>query len=242
VSADTENINNPYAPPTVVDAIAGPPVNGYFRSTKVFAWIAILTIGIATFIECLFEAFGLSSFDPPTLQLLAAIDVICALVGVIIYCVWLFRSAKNAMFFSGRSLSHSAGLAVGYYFIPFFNFVKPILSMSEIYDKTYAIYREKRPVGLLRFWWAAWIGFLILTRIYGGLGAEELGSPPVTAARFFACITVIQVIYILTKRQHQIMSSPELMAKIGRNSFVDTFPSTAGLPMKKAVIPPPRSE
>ena len=107
--------------------------------------------------------------------------------------------------------------------------------MSEIFDKTYALYQENRPVILLRLWWASWIIFLLLSRFHNTMRSESDTNYPLLGVRAFSSICVILVIHTLTKRQHQIITSSELMSKISRKPFLNLYPVEKGAPLIKGI-------
>lgn len=201
-----------------------------FLKTATVAWAAIILLGSETALNAALYIYRHRLAGTEFASALTQLYYCLFVSGVICYCFWIYRSAKNSQYFSGLPLSHSAGMAVGYYFIPLIYLVMPVKSMSEIYSKTYLLYQEKRPTVLLACWWTAWI----VTLISGQVGSFLVIS---VVSRVLACVGVSLVIFTLTRRQYQIMGDPDLYAKIGLNQYRPTFPALAGIPMKKAKLP-----
>lgn len=100
-------------------------------------------------------------------------SVLLFLTTVVVYCCWKYRAYKNLKALGAQDLKYSPGWAVGYYFIPFFNLVRPAQVMSEIWRASGPEVRSDGPVAwktlkpthLITGWWAAWISSSVLSRI-----------------------------------------------------------------------------
>lgn len=103
--------------------------------------------------------------------------VICALS----FFIWLNRAYNNLPVIGARNLQHSPGWAVGWWFIPFANFVKPFQVVREIYAESAPAHRnENGDVALtpasfeiIGFWWAAFLLFGFALRISDRLADES---------------------------------------------------------------------
>lgn len=80
-------------------------------------------------------------------------------VTIVFFCFWIYRLARNVRALSGRRLSFSAGLAVGYYFIPILSLWKPYQAMKEIWKGSANPQgrRSTRASPLVGWWWTFWI-------------------------------------------------------------------------------------
>lgn len=100
-------------------------------------------------------------------------------VTVIFFSIWIVRAHHNVRGFGANGMTISPGWAVGYFFIPFINLVRPYIAMSELWRAS------KRPnrwsslkSGIVPYWWGLWIVSNILGNIVGRmhLRANDLQS------------------------------------------------------------------
>ena len=97
-------------------------------------------------------------------------EAIVALVGLglivitaIVFLTWIYRAHKNLGALGARNLDFTSGWAVGWFFIPIMNLVRPYqiaeeiraASNPEITDPT--SWEEHKASGVIRGWWALWI-------------------------------------------------------------------------------------
>jgi len=90
---------------------------------------------------------------------------------VVLFCVWIHRANRNARALGAEGLEYTPGLAVVWFFVPFFNLFKPYFAVKEIYQASdpeailaedpgapLSIHWSNVPVPTqLRLWWIAWI-------------------------------------------------------------------------------------
>lgn len=104
---------------------------------------------------------------------LALMLVIFVLAGI-----WIYRASANLRSFGASRLPTSPGWAVGWYFIPFANLLKPFQAMSEIWRASTAPlqWEQAATPPLLRLWWALWLinGFLGNVTFRVSMRAEEV--------------------------------------------------------------------
>ena len=77
----------------------------------------------------------------------------------LIYFIWLYRSVSNALRFCPKSTKITPGWAIGWYFIPFANFVIPYNEMKELYkiSRNPDNWESQKPMPEIRCWWLFWI-------------------------------------------------------------------------------------
>ena len=91
-----------------------------------------------------------------------------SMITVVVFAVWIHRSARNAFLFNGLQFSlprqpgqrlqvmeESPGWCVGWYFLPLAMFWKPYQAMRDIFRSS--ALRQPQPVWLLPVWWALWV-------------------------------------------------------------------------------------
>jgi len=116
------------------------------------------------------------------------------LLSVVLVAMWIHRAHANLVEGGVDGLEFTPGWAVGWYFIPFANLVKPFQAMRELWTASHG---EHDPFGgqapsEVKAWWAAWIVGNILgtvsTRI---LLASEGGPSSVTVGNAFGAAGTI---------------------------------------------------
>ncbi len=234
---------NPYqAPAALQDATAvQPSLDFHFCKMKVYSRLALGFIALDipyTFLVILLAA-GVVRLPVETLELADQAHVVTTILGIVFYCMWKYRCARNAGSFYGGPLSYSPGWCVGYYFIPILMLFRPYQCMKDIYEKTYLILGRTPPNPVLLTWWLAWIFSGIIER--GVLATRTPGALIVShSVSLLATVLVIWVIHTLTRRQYEIVTDGELTAKIGTmNPFNrNLLPAARGIPMKRRQLPP----
>lgn len=84
---------------------------------------------------------------------------------------WLMRAARNIRALGGAGFSWSPGWAIGGWFIPYANWVIPLLVIREVYkgsrpENTHpASWQAQRVPGWVGWWWALWVGAPVLLQI-----------------------------------------------------------------------------
>lgn len=118
------------------------------------------------------------------LGLVAMVELAGRFFCVIFFLIWLSRAYKNLPVLGARHLEFSPGWAVGWWFIPFANLVKPYQVVRELYSESdpanrdVASYGSQPPVSfeLLGFWWGTFITFGIALRISDRM-IDDAGDP-----------------------------------------------------------------
>ena len=91
-----------------------------------------------------------------------------AMIGcVVLVCLWIHRAHSNLHQAGLDGLEFTPGWAVGWYFIPFANLVKPYGAMRELWHASHGesgAFDAPAP-SMINYWWAAWIIGNILSNI-----------------------------------------------------------------------------
>lgn len=111
----------------------------------------------------------------------ALIYVCFYLATAVVWGMFVHRSCANAHALGARGMQYTPGWAVGWYFVPFANLIKPFQATKEIYQATDpgadADNWRWRPVpSLLNWWWGAWIVSNVLGGIIGRLALSSHAS------------------------------------------------------------------
>jgi hypothetical protein len=110
-----------------------------------------------------------------SLGLLAIAYLFILFVTLVIVGRWIYRASANAHAISG-DLTISPGWAVGWYFVPFANLVKPLQAMKETWlASRYGSHWESEISSpLLGWWWGLWI----VSNILGNASLRLSSSSP----------------------------------------------------------------
>lgn len=97
--------------------------------------------------------------------ILSAIYVIIFIVSVILICIWINRSHKNARALGVTTIEQSPAWAVGSFFIPIISFFVPYQAMKGLVSGSLNLAQKPFSSNQLSAWWATWIIGLLLSRI-----------------------------------------------------------------------------
>ena len=76
----------------------------------------------------------------------------------IVWCVWQYRAQRNAIELAGGGLKFTPGWAVGWWFIPFANLVKPFETVRELWKASHGVaWRSLNTWRVIGWWWALWL-------------------------------------------------------------------------------------
>ncbi|RYD66870.1 MAG: DUF4328 domain-containing protein [Verrucomicrobiaceae bacterium] len=80
---------------------------------------------------------------------------------------WIHRANLNLRGFGAWDLKFTPGWAVGYFFIPFINLVRPYQAMKEIWQASHdpKNWQLQKNTALVGWWWALWILCSLMGRI-----------------------------------------------------------------------------
>ncbi len=154
--------------------------------------------------EVEFDDEGSVSVFVMLIGLVALLHIPVWLGGIVVFLVWIYKAYKNLEPLQASGLSHSPGWAVGWWFIPFANLVKPFQVMKEIWvesDPEYEAELAFLPTTLsapaiMGLWWATFLAGNILGRI-----AERMlpidGAVSSTYFYFFIISNALHVISLV---------------------------------------------
>jgi hypothetical protein len=101
-------------------------------------------------------------------------------VAGIVFIAWFYGMYKNLRLM-GRHPRHGTGWAIGGWFVPILNLWRPKDIADQIYrgsdpDSGYTdpLWEERTVPAVMHFWWAAWVGALILWRVSAVMSREAL--------------------------------------------------------------------
>lgn len=97
--------------------------------------------------------------------------------AVISVCMWTYRCASNARIIAPLRMSMSAGMAVGSYFIPFYNLFGPYRAMCDTVEITQEASGRSGIRRLVLPWWLCWIFANFLERISSKFAEQSPEGP-----------------------------------------------------------------
>ena len=239
------------------------PYNAPFTSAHVRAVILkiLLTVGaVAAVMSLLADAVSLA-FPPLAdeqelgdnpmgaaialiIFLLAILELIIYVTTIVFFLMWLYRAYNNVRAFDPwRRLDHSAGWAVGSFFIPFVNLVVPYRAVKEVWQKSgppgEALLSEPGPPASFPTWWLFWLlasfaGNISMRASFNENVPERTAtmiSIVASALSILAAVFAYLVVDAIDKRQE------ETAGKVKLGQFSGPPPPPPNLPMLGVVAP-----
>jgi hypothetical protein len=76
----------------------------------------------------------------------------------IVWCVWQHRAQRNAIELASGGLKFTPGWAVGWWFVPLANLVKPFETVRELWKASHGVaWRSLNTWRVIGWWWALWL-------------------------------------------------------------------------------------
>ena len=144
----------------------------------------------------------------------AALWSMTFLACAFVWLVWQHHAQVNARALTNGGTSITPGWAVGWWFIPFANLVKPYQAMHELRQASAGgpAWYERGVVPAIVIWWFTWIGFNVIGVF--ALGDRTTVDSLITADRFHlvsvligivsACLAIWIVRSVLTRQERAI--------------------------------------
>ena len=179
------------------------------------AWTSIFLVGL---IAATLAAFGSTIAEIGLLQRLAngefvseqalmANDDRQGLIGVVVllaylvliisFCIWIYRAAKNLQSLNVGGQRFSPGWAVGWWFVPFMNLVRPYQVVKELWKGSYPIsesddssaWRNAPTSAILGWWWGIWIvSNLVNTGVSRASLSDDISVDGLITADYFSLV------------------------------------------------------
>ena len=150
----------------------------------------------------------------------SSVETLLRLLAIILFLIWEYRAFKNLAALKAKYTEFSPGWAVGWWFIPLANLVKPFQAVRELWNESDPEFDEEMDFlhvaggtpKIVGFWWAAFllsgiIGSLVDMLIDPRTGMPSNDLPAVLIiASFFKLAAALLIIFIvkgITQRQEQ---------------------------------------
>jgi len=173
-----------------------------------------------------------------------AVLVLLVAAGIAVL-MWLHRIVANNHALGARGLQFTPGWAVGWWFVPVANLVRPEQAVEEAWRAADPALRDSTPDSrrglpapmLVRVWWGTWIVSSVTavgasvgsTATLAGLHDATNGQLVSVTVRIVAAVLAVAVVLMLTARQE------------GKATASDTQPGAPGLYGSAVPAPPPLS-
>ena len=97
-----------------------------------------------------------------------------------VWCVWQYRAQRRAIELAGGGLEFTPGWAVGWWFVPFANLVKPFQAVRELWRASHGrdAWRHLTTWSVLPWWWGLFVGGGVLG--LNGFGRDLHGTPTIS--------------------------------------------------------------
>lgn len=131
------------------------------RAMLIIGWLTLF-LQVAGETAFLTGALDLANFDSPATGaygMFSIAVVILNIVTIIVFAMWIYRAAANVVEAGVAGFDYTPGWAVGWYFIPFANLVKPFAAMRQIWNASLGGSGSYLNEGnsILTAWWAMWL-------------------------------------------------------------------------------------
>jgi len=90
-------------------------------------------------------------------MLIAGVQGIILLYAMVAFLVWLHRAYSDVRSVLRHQTAFTPGWAVGYWFVPLVNLVRPYQIMKELWRKSHAGPDGALPPPTIALWWGAWL-------------------------------------------------------------------------------------
>jgi hypothetical protein len=203
-------------------------------------FLAVLGFSYALFHRDLYspEESGSMSIVFQLMALFLYLEPFARVVTIIVFLAWVFRAHKNLYALKVRGLEFTPGWAVGLWFIPFVNFVKPFQVMREIWhgsdpeneDNNKHTRSLKETPEILGFWW----GVLLASIFTGYIANVMAGSETREENTFYPAALVLSTLLRFGALMLIILIVREIT---GRQEL--RFQNLAGVSSRSSALPPP---
>jgi hypothetical protein len=187
----------------------------YLAGLAYMAWLLFRGLGYLDAVE--------AGIEPPADELeawmhsLDGLDIkiiACRIVGIVVFCCWVYRVASNLLAFDTPH-EEAPGMAVAWFFVPIALLWKPYQSLKNVWNGSGS---DGTP-WFFPIWWALWITSVIADRIVDNMISADPSS--VDEARnglhwglgyigliIVALVFMLAVVWSLTRRQEQRGADP----------------------------------
>lgn len=102
---------------------------------------------------------GVPEANDRRMQIVGVLQLVLYLVTVVFFGRWIVRAHRAVRALGAEGLTISPGWAVGYFFIPFLNLVRPYRAMKELWSASESPsgWASTPASSILPLWWTLWL-------------------------------------------------------------------------------------
>ena len=97
-------------------------------------------------------------------------------VTAALFIAWLFHLTKVIQEYSPNALRHGPGWAIGGWFVPILNLVRPKQMVDDVWSGSSTDWSQKGPAFYVHLWWAVFLISGVVDRISAAYGTDTLGQ------------------------------------------------------------------
>jgi len=179
-------------------------------------------------------------------HLAAVIDLALVVVTATLFIAWLYRTCRAVASYSPDALRHGPGWAIGGWFVPFLNLVRPKQMVDDAWAS--ATVPHERPPLYLHVWWAALLASSLMARV-ASAGSSASATDLADADRLrvwadgldlIAAGLAIVVVLATTRRvmAMRAVGGPKLLYGSGRATGADSRLWEGRMPPERRVDAP----
>jgi Domain of unknown function (DUF4328) len=255
----SHRVANPQDPPRELSGLAW----GVFVSLGVLALIAVARLVSALNLHSAVTGEGDITGAHHTYSVWVGISMLAVLVCAGVFIAWFFRAYKNLRRLGVQNLRYGDGWAIGAWFVPFLNWVRPKNIANDIWRgsepgvEVWWQWRQVEVPSLVHWWWALFLvqgfvayigqrmiesGYHDATSLSSALSQIKSGTVVDILAQLIAIAGIVLAITIVSRiterldgiRSEMLASAPQAPSFPPQSSF----PPPA-LPQATSFTPPP---
>ena len=212
---------NPYAPPQIGESpdaakpafmprLSRPYQSAHGKTLIVsIATIAVIVANLILVVSCamqwsmLVQAQGGGQLDPATAEandmrqnIVSGLVTMTALCCFVCLLVWIYAVHANLPSLAGQKLEFTSGWAVGWFFVPIANLVKPYQAIVEVWknsDPAPLHGLPAAPTALIGWWWGLRIGSAVVERVFGFAARE---SSTIDSLMIVSCVAIVVTLVV----------------------------------------------
>tara|TARA_B100000945_G_C20390257_1_gene601842 strand:+ start:821 stop:1543 length:723 start_codon:yes stop_codon:yes gene_type:complete len=139
------------------------------------------------------------------------------ILTAIVFGIWIVRAHKNLYAFKLQRLSYTPGWALGWFFVPILNYIRPFQAMKELWQASHGGVKwdSFASANLINLWWLLWV----VNSIYSTVVSRMFLSPSNideliigTKASMFSVLIHIPLCLLAIKLVRGIQNAQEKLA------------------------------
>jgi hypothetical protein len=162
---------------------------------------------------------------------LATLLYFCAsLLSAVTFLSWLHRAVRNLSALGARKLRFTPGWAVGWFFVPLMDLIRPYEAVTELWHASDPAIRSYEPASRaapapVRWWWGVFVLWVVTSRL-----ANQLSQPTSSGVSEGQAAHLVMIISYVLEIPAAILAI-RLMGAINQNQERKHSTSSIGAPV-----------